>query len=74
MVGASGAIAGVLGAYVIMFPTAKIMTLGERVEEEANRLWYTEVPEQRGGMLSPFPDRPGLGLALNPKTVERYAV
>jgi len=44
------------------------------VEEEANRLWYTEVPEQRDGMLSPFPDRPGLGLALNPKTVERYAV
>ena len=44
------------------------------MEEEANRLWYTEVPEQRGGMLSPFPDRPGLGLALNPKTVERYAV
>ncbi len=27
MVGASGAIAGVLGAYVFMFPTAKISTL-----------------------------------------------
>jgi hypothetical protein len=27
MVGASGAIAGVLGAYVFMFPTAKILTL-----------------------------------------------
>ena len=27
MVGASGAIAGVLGAYVLMFPTAKVLTL-----------------------------------------------
>ena len=27
MVGASGAIAGVLGAYVFMFPTAKVVTL-----------------------------------------------
>ena len=27
MVGASGAIAGVLGAYVFMFPTAKVLTL-----------------------------------------------
>src|SRR5207244_10907946 len=27
MVGASGAIAGVLGAYVVMFPTARISTL-----------------------------------------------
>ena len=44
------------------------------MEEEANRLWYTEIPEQRDGMWSPFPDRPGLGLELNPKTVERYAI
>ncbi|CAA9561201.1 MAG: Gluconate dehydratase [uncultured Thermomicrobiales bacterium] len=44
------------------------------VEEEANRLWYTEIPEQREGLWSPFPDRPGLGLELNPRTVERYAI
>lgn len=44
------------------------------VEEEANRLWYTEIPEQRQGMWSPFPDRPGLGLELDRGAVERYAV
>ncbi len=44
------------------------------VEEEANRIWFTDVPEQKNGMWSPFPDRPGLGLTLDPKAVERYAI
>ncbi len=43
-------------------------------EDEANRTWFTEIPEQKDGMWSPFPDRPGLGLELNPKAVEKYRV
>ena len=38
------------------------------------RLWYTEFPEPRDGYWSPDPDRPGLGLALNPESVRKYAV
>jgi L-rhamnonate dehydratase len=44
------------------------------VAEETDKLFYTEVPEPKDGMWSPFPDRPGLGLELDPKAVERYAV
>ena len=44
------------------------------VSEETDRLFYTDMPEPRNGMWSPFPDRPGLGLELNPKAVERYGV
>jgi L-alanine-DL-glutamate epimerase-like enolase superfamily enzyme len=32
------------------------------------------LPEFKDGMWSPFPDRPGLGLELNPQAVERYRV
>ena len=41
---------------------------------EGDRIWYTELPEQRDGMLSPFPDRPGLGLELDPYAVEKWSV
>ena len=41
---------------------------------ECDRVWYTEFPQQRDGMWSPFPDRPGLGLELDPHAVEKWAV
>ena len=41
---------------------------------EADSVWYTDLPEQRDGMLSPFPDRPGLGLELDPSAIEKWAV
>ncbi len=42
--------------------------------EEADRVWFTEFPEPKDGRWSPYPDRPGLGLELDPDAVERYAV
>jgi integrase len=42
--------------------------------EEGDRIWYFEFPEPRGGMWSPYPDRPGLGLALDPTAVRLYSV
>jgi L-alanine-DL-glutamate epimerase-like enolase superfamily enzyme len=44
------------------------------VSEETDRIFYTEFPEPKNGMWSPYPDRPGLGLELNPHAVERYSV
>jgi L-alanine-DL-glutamate epimerase-like enolase superfamily enzyme len=44
------------------------------VSEETDRLFYTEFPEPRDGMWSPYPDKPGLGLELDPHAVERYGV
>ncbi len=44
------------------------------VDVEADRGWYQDVPELKEGMWSPFPDRPGLGLELDPYAVERWAV
>lgn len=44
------------------------------VQQEADRIWFTEIPEPVGGMWSPFPDRPGLGLTLDPHAVARYAI
>ena len=41
---------------------------------EGDRVWYTELPEQRDGMWSPFRDRPGLGLELDPYAVEKWSV
>ena len=41
---------------------------------EGDRVWYTEFPQQREGMWSPFPDKPGLGLELDPYAVEKWAV
>jgi L-alanine-DL-glutamate epimerase-like enolase superfamily enzyme len=44
------------------------------VSEETDRLFYTEFPEPRDGMWSPYPDKPGLGLELDPHAIERYGV
>ena len=41
---------------------------------EGDRVWYTEFPQQSGGLWSPFPDKPGLGLELDPYAVEKWAV
>ena len=41
--------------------------------EQGDRLWYTEFPEQKDGWWSPYPDRPGLGLELDPTAVRKYA-
>ena len=41
---------------------------------ECDKLWYTEIPEPKDGMWSPFPDKPGLGLDLDPYAVEKWAV
>ena len=41
---------------------------------ESDRVWYTEFPQQSDGMWSPFPDKPGLGLELDPYAVEKWAV
>jgi L-alanine-DL-glutamate epimerase-like enolase superfamily enzyme len=42
--------------------------------ELVDKVWYTEFPEPKDGMWSPYPDRPGLGLELDPYSVEKYAV
>ena len=44
------------------------------IEAETDGVWYTEVPQQKEGTWSPFPDRPGLGLDLDPYAVEKWAV
>jgi L-alanine-DL-glutamate epimerase-like enolase superfamily enzyme len=41
---------------------------------QGDRIWYKEFPQQQAGMWSPFRDRPGLGLELNPEAVVRYSV
>ena len=41
---------------------------------EGDRVWYTEIPEPKDGMWAPFPDRPGLGLELDPHAVEKWSV
>ena len=44
------------------------------LELEIDRVWYTELPQQKDGMWSPFPDKPGLGLELDPYAVEKWSV
>ena len=41
---------------------------------EGDGVWYTEFPQQKDGMWSPFPDKPGLGLELDPYAVEKWSV
>ncbi len=41
---------------------------------EGDRQWYTEFPQQQDGMWAPYPDRPGLGLELDPAAIEQWAV
>ena len=42
--------------------------------ESTDRLWYTEFPEPKDGMWSPYPDRPGLGLELDPDVVKNNSI
>lgn len=44
------------------------------VVEDGDGAWYTEFPQPKDGMWSPYLDRPGLGLELDPYAVEKYAV
>ena len=44
------------------------------ITEEGDRVWFTELPEPKDGFWSPYPDRPGLGLELNPESIRKYAV
>ena len=41
------------------------------VGEQGDSVWYKDFPKPVDGMWSPYPDRPGLGLELNPDTVAR---
>jgi L-alanine-DL-glutamate epimerase-like enolase superfamily enzyme len=42
--------------------------------DEADKLLFLDFPKQKNGMWSPYKDRPGLGLELNPDTVKKFAV
>jgi L-alanine-DL-glutamate epimerase-like enolase superfamily enzyme len=44
------------------------------VAEHNDRFFYAEVPEPVDGWWAPYPDRPGLGLELNPAVVKQHAV
>jgi len=44
------------------------------VSDQSDRVWYTEFPEPVNGMWSPYPDRPGLGLELDPDVVKKFKV
>jgi L-alanine-DL-glutamate epimerase-like enolase superfamily enzyme len=44
------------------------------VAERNDRFFYTEFPEPVDGWWAPYPDRPGLGLELNPAVVKQHAV
>jgi L-alanine-DL-glutamate epimerase-like enolase superfamily enzyme len=44
------------------------------IVEEADRIVYREFPEPQDGMWSPYPDRPGLGLELDPVALRNYAL
>lgn len=44
------------------------------VAEQADKEWYTEIPEHNDGTLSPYPDKPGLGLELDPHAVEKWSI
>ena len=44
------------------------------IAEENDRGWYTDFPEPKDGAWSPYPDRPGLGLELDPYAVEKWSV
>ena len=43
--------------------------------EEADKIFYTEFPQpDPDGMWAPYPDKPGLGLELDPTAVKKYSV
>ncbi len=43
------------------------------VSEASDDVWFTEYPKPVNGMWTPYPDKPGLGLELNPKSVKKFA-
>ena len=54
-------------------PNLKVVEyLGQIHECETE--WYTEIPKHKDGMWSPFPDKPGLGLDLDPYAVDKWSV
>ena len=54
-------------------PNLKVVEYLGQVHE-CETAWYTEIPAHRDGMWSPFPDKPGLGLELDPYAVEKWSV
>ena len=44
------------------------------VSLEGDKVWYTDFPEQKNGTLSPFPDKPGLGLELDHYSVSKFSI
>lgn len=44
------------------------------VTEQGDQIWFTDFPQPKDGWWAPYPDRPGLGLELNPRVVEQYRV
>lgn len=44
------------------------------MEEQGYQSFFVDFPRPKDGMWSPFSDRPGLGVELNPETVRKHAV
>ncbi|HVB96219.1 MAG TPA: mandelate racemase/muconate lactonizing enzyme family protein [Chloroflexota bacterium] len=44
------------------------------VEDQGYHEFFVDFPQPKDGFWSPFPDRPGLGIELNPITVKKYSV
>jgi L-alanine-DL-glutamate epimerase-like enolase superfamily enzyme len=44
------------------------------IHEPSDSFFYTDVPKPKDGMWSPYPDKPGLGLELNPDVIKKYRV
>ena len=43
-------------------------------EHELDKVLYTEIPQQKNGIISPFPDKHGLGLELNPYSIQKWSI
>jgi D-arabinonate dehydratase/D-galactarolactone cycloisomerase len=54
-------------------PNLKVVEYLGSVERN-DRVWYTEFPEPIDGMWSPYSDRPGLGLELDPEVLKNNSV
>jgi len=44
------------------------------IAEELYKVWCPEIPQPKGGMWSPYPDKPGLGFQLDPHAVKKYSI
>jgi L-rhamnonate dehydratase len=44
------------------------------IEEQGYHAFFVDFPQPKDGFWSPYPDRPGLGVELNPDTVKKYSV